>query len=174
MTVDVTDKTASMVAVVYQTTIVEIPLDEEGHGEHTFRHIGAVHANLFYGMDSKKIFMEDGDVHHVAFNGKRFKDEDVEWTVQGGKEKIYRYLNQVKLSEFSEDKYILPFNEFVSFVKTKEEAALKILKAWKLDKVSPRFVEVETGRIRYAHAASVLMYAGRPSLLCPGFPLRAG
>lgn len=163
MTVDVTDKTASMVAVVYQTTIVEIPLDEKGHGEHTFRHIGAVHANLFYGMDSKKIFMEDGDVIHVAFNGKRFKDEDVEWTVQGGKEKIYRYLNQVKLSEFSEDKYILPFNEFVSFVKTKEEAALKILKAWKLDKVSPRFVEVETGRIRYAYAASVLMYAaGHP------------
>lgn len=174
MKVDVKDKTASTVVVVYQTTIVEIPLDDEGHGEHTFQNIGAVHANLFYGMDSKKIFMEDGDVIHVAFDGKRFKEEDVKWSIQGGKEKIYRYLNQVKLSEFPEDKYIMPFDEFVAFVKTKEEAAMKILKAWKLDKVSPRFVEVESGRIRYAYAASILMYAvGHPfyaqdSLYVPG------
>lgn len=162
MTVDVEDKTASMVAVVYQTTIVEIPLDEKGHGEHTFRNIGAVHADLFYGMESKKVFLEDGDVIHVSFNGPRFK-EKVDWKVQGGKEKIYNYLNQVKLSEFTEDKYALPFGEFVPFIAKKEEAALKILKAWKLDKVSPRFVTVEAGRIRFAYSAAILMYAaGHP------------
>lgn len=162
MKVDVTNKTVSMVAVVYQTTIVEIPLDEKGHGEYTFRHIGAVHADLFYGMESRKVFLEDGDVIHVSFDGARFK-EDMKWKVQDGKEKIYNYLNQVKLSEFTEDKYALPFDEFVAFIGKKEEAALKILKAWKLDKVSPRFVTVETGRIRYAYSAAVLMYAaGHP------------
>lgn len=56
LTVDVANKTASTVVVVYQTTIVEIPLDDNGHGSHTFQHIGAVHASLFYGMDSKNIF----------------------------------------------------------------------------------------------------------------------
>lgn len=162
MTVDVTDKTASMVAVVYQTTIVEIPLDDNGHGEHTFQHIGAVHADLYYGMDSKKIFLEDGDVIHVSFVGNRFKEE-VSWQVRGGKEKIYNYLNQVKLSEFPQEKYALPFDEFVALVDKKEEAALKLMKAWKLEEVSPRFVTVETGRIHYAYRSAVLMYAaGHP------------
>lgn len=162
MTVDVTEMTASMVAVVYQTTIVEIPLDENGHGEHTFRNIGGVHADLYYGMNSHKIFLEDGDNIHVTFSGANFKEE-MKWEVQGGKVRIYDYLNQVKLSEFSEDKYALPFDEYVSFVEKKAEDARKILRAWKLDGLSPRFVTVETGRIRYAYASAILMYAaGHP------------
>ena len=36
LTVDVANKTASTVVVVYQTTIVEIPLDDNGHGSIPF------------------------------------------------------------------------------------------------------------------------------------------
>lgn len=40
---------------------------------------------------------------------------------------------------------------------------LRTLKAWKLEGISPRFVEIEKGRIHYAYASSKLMYAvGHP------------
>lgn len=162
MTVDVTNKTASSVVVVYQTTIVEIPLDDKGHGEQTFQHIGAVHANLFYGMESKSIFLEDGDQIRISFDGAKFKDE-VNFEIQGGKEKIFKYLNQVKLLDIPEEKLALPFADYVAFVNKREEAMLRLFNVWKLDKVSPRFVEVEKGRIHYSYAASILMYAvGHP------------
>ncbi|MCD8318136.1 MAG: TlpA family protein disulfide reductase [Paraprevotella sp.] len=162
LTVDVTNKTASAVAVVYQTTIVEIPLDDSGHGSHTFQHIDAVHADLYYGMDNKKFFMEEGDRIHISFDGANFK-ETVKFEAPGGKDKIFKYLNQVTLLDVPEDKMALPFNDFVAYVEKREESMLRIFKAWKLDEVSPRFVTVETGRIRYAYASSIMMYAvGHP------------
>ena len=162
LTVDVANKTASTVVVVYQTTIVEIPLDDNGHGSHTFQHIGAVHASLFYGMDSKNIFLEDGERIHISFDGADFK-ETVKFEADGGKEKIFKYLNQVTLLDVPQEKMALPFDEYAALVDKKEESMMRILKAWKLDEVSPRFVTVETGRIRYAYASSLMMYAvGHP------------
>lgn len=158
LTVDVAHKTASAVVVVYQTTIVEIPLDENGHGTHTFRHLEAVHARLFYGMDCKNIFLEDGDRIRISFDGNDFK-ETVKFEAPGGKEKIFRYLNQVNLLDVPEEKYALPFDEYVAFVNQREEAMMRILKAWKLEEVSPRFVTVETGRIHYSYVSAQLMYA---------------
>lgn len=160
--VDVSDRTSSTVAVVYQTTIVEIPLDDKGHGSHVFTHLEAVHARLFYGMEFKHIFLEDGDRIHVTFDGNNFK-ETVKYEVAGGKEKIFNYLNQVSLLEFPEEKMALPFGEFTDFVDKKEATMLRTLKAWKLEGISPRFVEIEKGRIHYAYASSKLMYAvGHP------------
>ena len=162
LTVDVANKTASTVVVVYQTTIVEIPLDDNGHGSHTFQHIGAVHASLFYGMDSKNIFLEDGERIHISFDGADFKGT-VKFEADGGKEKIFKYLNQVTLLDVPQEKMALPFDEYAALVDKKEESMMRILKAWKLDEVSPRFVTVETGRIRYAYASSLMMYAvGHP------------
>lgn len=162
MTVDVSDMTASKVAVVYQTTVVEIPLDANGHGEHTFRNIGGVHAALYYGMDSKNIFIEDGDSIGVTFGGNTFKDS-VKWNIKGGKEKIFNYLNQVKLPEIPDEKYAMAFADFVDFINKREESAQKILRAWKLEEVSPRFATVEAGRIHYAYVSAILMYAaGHP------------
>ncbi len=162
MTIDVKDKTASQVAVVYQTTIVEIPLDDNGHATHTFSDIKAVHANLFYGMNSRPIFLEDGDTIHISFEGSRFK-EKVDFATQGGKEKIFNYLNQVKLIAPEEETLALPFGEYVSLVDRKKASALRILKAWKFNGISPHFETVETGRIEYAYNSAILMYAaGHP------------
>lgn len=162
MTIDIKDKTASQVAVVYQTAIVEIPLDDNGHATHTFSGIDAVHANLFYGMNSRPIFLEDGDTIHISFEGSRFK-EKVDFAVQGGKEKIFNYLNQVKLIAPEKEQLALPFGEYVSLVDRKKASALRILKAWKFGGISPRFETMETGRIEYAYNSAVLMYAaGHP------------
>ena len=162
MTVDVADKAASAVVVVYQTTIVDIPLDEKGHGEHTFKNIGAVHANFFYGMESKKIFMEDGDDIRITFNGADFKNT-MKFEAKGGKSRIFDYLNQVTLVDVPQEKMALPFSEYVAFVDGKERSIERILDAWTLDEASTRFVMVERGRIRYAYASALMMYAaGHP------------
>lgn len=162
VTVDVTGKTHSTAVVVYQTTMVEIPLDDNGHGTHTFRNLGAVHANLFYGMDKKAFFMEDGDSIHFSFAGSSFKDE-VKFQAGEGKDRIFAYLNQVTLTRLPDEDYGLSYDAYVKRLRKKEEGALKLLKAWKFDAVSPRFVEVEKGRIAYAYAAGRIMYAaGHP------------
>ncbi|MCM1107608.1 MAG: TlpA family protein disulfide reductase [Clostridium sp.] len=162
LTVDVTNKTTSTVAVVYQTTIVEIPLDDNGHGSHTFQGIEGVHANLFYGMNARPIFLEDGDRIHVSFDGSRFKDQ-VAYEAEGGREKVFNYLNQVKLVAPPEEKLALPFDEFTELVDQKRASAHRILKAWKLQEVSPLFVTTETGRIDFAYNSALIMYAaGHP------------
>ena len=125
LTVDVANKTASTVVVVYQTTIVEIPLDDNGHGSHTFQHIGAVHASLFYGMDSKNIFLEDGERIHISFDGADFKGT-VKFEADGGKEKIFKYLNQVTLLDVPQEKMALPFDEYAALVDKKEESMMRI------------------------------------------------
>ena len=67
------------------------------------------------------------------------------------------------LLDVPQEKMALPFDEYAALVDKKEESMMRILKAWKLDEVSPRFVAVETGRIRYAYASSLMMYAvGHP------------
>lgn len=158
MDVNVTNPTASSVAVVYQTTVVEIPLDDKGHGTHTFQNIEAVHAYLFYGMNRRPFFMEDGDRIQVDFDGNRFTEE-VNFKAAGGKEKIFKYLNEVTLVAPDEQKMALPFDEYVALIDRNKNSALRILKAWKLDEVSPRFATVEKGRILYAYNSAVLMYA---------------
>jgi len=162
ITVDVAEKTHSTAVVVFQTTIVEIPLDDKGHGTHTFQNLGAVHANLYYGMDKKAFFMEDGDSIHFSFTGSSFKDE-VRFQAAEGKERIFAYLNQVTLTKLPDEDYALPYDVYVERLHKKEMSALKLLNAWKLDVISPRFVEVEKGRIAYGYAAARIMYAaGHP------------
>lgn len=158
VTVDVTGKTHGKAVVVYQTTIVEIPLDEAGHGTHTFRNISTMYADLYYGMDKHPFFMEDGDSLRFAFEGASFK-ERITCEAAGGKERIFDYLNRVTLTGLPEADYALPYADYTARLDKKEAAAHKLLKAWKLDEVDPRFVRVETGRIAYAYAAGRLMYA---------------
>ena len=159
LTIDVTERTHAQAVVVYQTTIVEIPLDEKGHGEYVFENLPAVHAELFYGMDKKRFFLEDGDDIAVSFVGNAFK-ETLAFNVKScpGKEKIYQYLNEVQLIGPAQEAFLLPFDDYQTEVGNKERAGIRLLKAWKLDAFSPLFVKIEEGRIHYSLAQMLLMY----------------
>lgn len=157
-----TDPTQSKAVIVYQTTIDEIPLDENGCGSKTYTNMKAMYARFFYGMESKNIFLEDGDRINITFNGKDFLNT-MKFEVQDGKEKIFDYLNQVKLPNVTDDKYALPFDQYLKLLADKENLALKLLKAWKLDKLKSCFTTMEKGRIKYTYAAGSMMYAaGHP------------
>lgn len=159
LSVDVADKTRSQAVLVYQTTIVEIPLDEKGHGECVLENLPAVHADFYYGMDSKKIFFEDGDKIEIAFDGKNFGETFVFRVGNNpAKEKICKYLNEITLPALSNDDFALPFDDYAALLVSKERTALRLLKAWKLDAVSPLFAKIEENRIRYALASMLLMY----------------
>ena len=166
LTVDVADKTHSQAVVVYQTTIVEIPLDENGHGEYIFENLPAVHAQLFYGMEKMNFFLEDGDDIVATFVGNDFK-ETLAFQVKNksGKEKIYKYLNEVHLIGPTQEDYALPFDEYVDLLNGKERTARRLLNAWKLGEYSPLFVKIEEGRIHYGMVQMLLMYSiGHPSV----------
>lgn len=159
LTIDVNERTHAQAVVVYQTTIVEIPLDGNGHGEYVFENLPAVHAELFYGMEKKKFFLEDGDDIAVSFVGNGFK-ETLSFEVRNcpGKEKIYQYLNEVQLIGPAQDAYTLSFDDYRAEVANKERSGMRLLKAWKLDAYSPLFVKIEEGRIHYGLAQMLLMY----------------
>lgn len=159
LTVDVTDPTHAQAVVVYQTTIVEIPLDEKGHGEYVFENLPAVHAELFYGMEKKLFFLEDGDEIAASFVGNDFK-KTLAFHVKNcpGKEKIYQYLNEVQLIGPAQEAFTLSFDDYLAEVNNKERAGVRLLKAWKLDAYSPLFVRIEESRIRYSLAQMLLMY----------------
>lgn len=159
LTIDVAERTHAQAVVVYQTTIVEIPLDENGHGECVLENLPAVHAQLFYGMNKKMFFMEDGDDISISFVGNDFM-ETLAFDVKNcpGKEKIYQYLNEVQLIGPEQDAFKLSFDEYQAEVKNKERTGMRLLKAWKLDAYSPLFVKIEEGRIHYSLAQMLLMY----------------
>ncbi len=155
LTFDVTGKTASGVVLVYNTTILPVTLDEQGHGTCTIEHLKAVHAKLYYGMEDRAIFIEEGDKLHFTFNGADYKKT---LKVTGGKEKIFRYLNAVQLTPLPESDYALPYADYVKKIEDKKAAALKMLQAWKLSAESNVFQAIEEGRIAYGYAQTVMMY----------------
>ena len=159
LTIDVSERTHAQAVVVYQTTIVEIPLDEQGHGECVMEHLPAVHAMLFYGMDKKAMFLEDGDDIAITFVGNDFA-QTLAFNVRNcpGKEKIYQYLNEVQLIGPEQDAFTRPFDDYMAEVNAKERTAMRLLKAWKLADYSPLFVTIEEGRIHYSLAQMLLMY----------------
>lgn len=160
--VQVNQPTARQVVVVYQTTIVEIPLNAQGQGAYTFKNIPGVHAQVFYGMDARPIFLEDGDSIALAFDGASFKEKV---DVKMRHPRVFEYLNKVTLPDVDQQKMALPLAEYQAYVQKREAQALRIFKAWKLDEESALFSAIEKGRIKYAYASSLMMYVvGHPML----------
>lgn len=150
------------VVVIYNTTITPVALDSAGTGSVTLTDIGAVHGQIFYGQDSRNFFMEDGDDLTFTFNGSDFKGT---LALEGPKARIFRYLNTIEYAVPAEADYAKPFADYKALVDAKEQAAAKLLAAWKLDRVSPRFARIEAGRLHYGYATNLMMYAAAHPML---------
>ncbi|MBR4298447.1 MAG: TlpA family protein disulfide reductase, partial [Bacteroidales bacterium] len=70
----VSDPTADEVVLVYHNTATFFKLDESGHAEAALKGMDAVYAKLFYGRDSKMIYLEEGDDVKISFEGRNFKE----------------------------------------------------------------------------------------------------
>ena len=60
VTFDVKNPTATEVVLVYHRTINSVPLNEQGYGADTISGVNALYANLFYGQNERKIYLEKG------------------------------------------------------------------------------------------------------------------
>lgn len=58
VTFDVKNPTATEVVLVYHRTINSVPLNEQGYGADTISGVNALYANLFYGQNERKIYLE--------------------------------------------------------------------------------------------------------------------
>ena len=151
---NVNGPTAREVVVVCHNDIIQAPLDENGRAEVVMAGIDAAYVKVFYGREFRWIYFEKGDKASMSFDGNDFAGT---FTFEGDKTKAVEYLHKVKLTALPDVEYSLPFDQYREKIRSKEEAAIKLMKANGLSSAG-KFVKMEEGRIRYSYAAQLLMY----------------
>ena len=124
VTFDVKNPTATEVVLVYHRTINSVPLNEQGYGADTISGVNALYANLFYGQNERKIYLEKGDRVHITFDGNDYVGT---FKFEGEKAPVIDYLNTVTLTSLPDETYALPLNEYMQKVEQKEQEAYKLL-----------------------------------------------
>lgn len=160
---DVNAPVNTTVVVAYHYNIVEVQLDESGHGECVLSGVGETFANVFYGMDRKLVYLEKGDKVRMTFDGNDFNGT---FKFDGDKASAVEYLNTVSLTEFQQEKFALPFEEFSALLSDMENEAQKLLDARDL-KGTGKFREMERARIRYSYASPLILYPVGHSFVAP-------
>lgn len=154
ITIDVNNPTAREVVLVSHRSLESIKLDSTGHGVDTISNVKALYASMYYGQEQRKVYLEQGDRVHITFNGNDYAGS---FCFNGQKALAVDYLNTVALTSLPDSDYALTFKEYRDKLTRKEQAALRLLKARKLESVG-NFVKMETGRIHYSYAVALLMY----------------
>ena len=109
---------------------------------------------MFYGRNERIIYVEGGDHASISFDAGDFEGT---FRFDGAKAPAVEYLRNVVLTPLPDETYALPFNEYASKLKAKENDAVKLLKANSI-KGAGKFPDMEEGRIRYSYATPLLMY----------------
>ena len=142
------------VVLVYHNEIRIFALDSLGQAEAVLTDVDAAYVKLFYGRESKWIYVERGDRADISFNGAEFSST---FNFDGNKAPAVEYLNRVKLTALPDEDFALPFEEYAAKLTAKEADALRLLKANGLGSAGD-FEYMEKGRIRYSYGASLMMY----------------
>lgn len=154
LTFQVENPTSAEVVLVCHNEVKMFPLDSSGKAEAVFDDMDAAYMRLFYGRESKWIFVERGDRATIAFNGGDFSGS---FEFDGKKAPAVEYLNRVRLMALPDEDFALPLDEYVAKLSAKENDALRLLKANDLGSAGD-FEYMEKGRIRYSYGASLMMY----------------
>ena len=153
LTFDITSPVSNEVNIVCQNKIINIPL-VDGKADAVLNDIDAAYLRIHYGMGMRKVYVEKGDRATISFNGA---DMDGSFSFKGDKEAAVSYLQNVTYAALPDEAYALEFDEYLSKINAKKDDALKLLKANAIQGAG-RFVDMETGRIKYLYATPLLMY----------------
>lgn len=151
---DVKNPVASTVVLVYNMSINEFPLTDDGKATADIEGIDALYAKVYYGEKFKNIYLQSGDEMTVAFDASDF---DNTFSVKGGNEKAVDYLNKIQLTGLPDDAYKQPWQQFKKTVENKMASMKRLLKARKFAD-EDKFKKMEEGRITYFYANAMLMY----------------
>lgn len=154
LTFSVDSPSVRSVAVVCNADVTEVRLDSTGKGSCTISGRDAVFARIFYGTESKTVYLERGDNPCVSFSGSNFSGT---FSLSGRKGPAAEYLNTIVLTPLPDEDYALPFDEFLRRTDRKISDAVSLLEARDL-RHTGNFVRMEEGRIRYSYANTLLMY----------------
>ena len=154
LNIKVTDPVAGEVVVVCHNNINVLPLDESGCASFILKGSEMAYLKMFHGRESLLLYVEDGDVATVTFDGNDLKGS---YAVEGDMAPAVKYLNTVSLVALPDEDYALPFEEYKARLDAKAADAVKLMKANGLSSVGD-FEENESDRIRYSYAAPLIMY----------------
>lgn len=154
LTFDVNSPASRKVAVVCNNEVHEVTLDSLGHGTFTLHGPDAVYAKIFYGMDSRLIYAENGDRASITFDGNDFTGT---FAFEGKKAPAVEYLNTIVLTALPDEDYSLPFDEYLEKVRERTTEAVALLRDTDL-KGTGNFPEMEEARIRYSYGIQLLLY----------------
>ncbi len=153
----------SKVAMTFNAVGEQADLDAKGEASFTVKVPDYAYARLFYGEDSKLVFLEKGEDVKISFDGRKF-NEGIQF--EGKNAPVVDFLNTVNYSEEGLQDFALPLDEYVKVIEARTGDALELLAARKLEEVNPRFVEMEKERIKYTFALNILMYpVGHPLMI---------
>ena len=154
LTFEVSDPVSPVVAVVCHNDVREIILDSLGRGHYAFTGGDAAYLRIFYGSDSRTVYVENGDRAVISFAGNDFNGS---FGFDGDKAPAAEYLAANVLTALPDEDYALDFGEFHSKIQDKTDEALERLQACDL-RGTGDFAAMEEGRIRYSFGLQLLMY----------------
>ncbi len=150
---DVKNPVASNVVLVYHMSINEFPL-AEGKAEVRLDGMDALYAKVYYGEKWKNVYLQDGDDVSISFDAADF---DNTFTLKGGNERAFDYLNKIQVTGLPDTQYALPWADFKKAIESKIASMKRLLAARRFAKDS-KFRKMEEGRITYFYVNSMLMY----------------
>lgn len=150
---DIRNPVASNVVLVYHMSINEFPL-VDGKAEARLEGMDALYAKVYYGEKWKNVYLQSGDDVSISFDAADF---DNTFTLRGGNERAFDYLNKIQVVGLPDTQYALPWADFKKAVEGKIASMKRLLNARRFAKDS-KFQKMEEGRITYFYVNSMLMY----------------
>ena len=154
LNVSVTSPITDAVVVVYKNDVHELKLDEKGNAQFVLENIDATYFTLYHGREALKLYAEAGDDAKLTFEGGNMVGT---YQLEGGKPEAVKYLNSVSLIPLPDEDYALSFEEYKEKLSSKENDALRLLKARDFSKEG-KFAKMEEARIKYSYGAALMMF----------------
>ncbi|SMO42133.1 Thiol-disulfide isomerase or thioredoxin [Saccharicrinis carchari] len=151
----VENKTFETLTLYCDLSIREIQIDDNGEGECVLSDIDHSYASLHYGEESRQIFIEKKDRIEISFDGFDFIKS---FKFIGAKERIVDYLNSFSITRIKPSDYQLSFSDFEKRLWELDKESQDLFSARKFQETFPVFYKMESNKIKYAYAQSLLMY----------------
>lgn len=142
------------VTIANKHLVEVVNLDKNGEGTCTLQQ-DIVYANLYYGEESKSLFLQKGDHVTISFNGSQFA-KSIQFT--GESAPILQYINSVAYPTITPNLLAGSFNEIVNLINNRTDEATAMLQSSNLEQDFPLFVNLEKARIKYLYATNLIVY----------------
>lgn len=142
------------VTIANKHLVEVVNLDKNGEGTCILQQ-DIVYASLYYGEESKSLFLQKGDNLTISFNGSEF-GKSIQFT--GESAPILEYINSVSYPALTPNLLTGSFDEIMTLINNRTDEATAMLQSSNLEQDFPQYVKLEKERIKYLYAANLIVY----------------